>query len=125
VPLDVRGLGLPSLLAGLASRNPELGGMSVLHTELFPVAVGCQLAVAVLALLGLRWAALIVLAVSGLYWLVARPFIPAIPDPLQLLTAGVYIMEAAALIASPGLKHGRQRHGPSAEPWWASPWCAA
>lgn len=105
---NVRRPGLPTLLAGLVSKHPEVGGMSLLHTNLFPVAVGCQVVVAVLALLGLRWAALIALAVSSLYWLVARQLIPAIPDPLQLLTAGVYIVEATALIASPGLKRGRR-----------------
>ncbi len=104
---DVRRLGLPPLLTGIIGRHPEVGGLSLLHMPLFPVAVGCQVVVAVLALLGLRWAALIALAASSLYWLVARQWIPAMPDPLQLLTAGVYIMEAAALIASPGPKRGR------------------
>jgi hypothetical protein len=105
---DLRRLELPPVLAGLASRHPEAGGMSLLHTQLFLVTVGCQVVVAVLALLGRRWAALVALAASGLYWLVARQSIPAIPDPLQLLTAGVYILEATALIASPGPKHGRR-----------------
>jgi hypothetical protein len=33
--------------------------------------------------------------------------VPSIPDPLQLVTVGVYVVEAAALIASPGPKRGR------------------
>jgi hypothetical protein len=38
---------------------------------------------------------------------VARQSVPSIPDPLQLITVGGYLMEATALIASPGPKRGR------------------
>ncbi len=97
----------PLLAAGLLSRHSEVGGASLLHVQLFLVAVGTQIVVAVLALLGLRWATLVALAGSSVYWLVARQSVPSIPDPLQLVTVGVYLAEAAALIASPGPKRGR------------------
>jgi hypothetical protein len=94
--------------AGFLSRHDEVGGLSLLHLQLFQVAVGTQVVVAVLALLGMRWATLIVLAASSLYWFAARQSVPAIPDPLQLLTTGIYVAEAAALIASPGPGLGRR-----------------
>jgi hypothetical protein len=56
-------------------------------------------------LLGLRWMAL---AASAVIWVAARQMIPWIPYPLQLLTAGGYLLQTAALAASPGPRRGRQ-----------------
>ncbi|MGH3120652.1 MAG: hypothetical protein ACRDND_06405, partial [Streptosporangiaceae bacterium] len=44
----------------------------------------------------------------SVYWAVASGWIPWIPHPVQLITTGVFIVEAAALIASPGPRRGRQ-----------------
>ncbi len=87
----------------------------MLNVPLFDVTVGCGVIVAVLVLLGLRWIPLAVMAASVCYWIAASQSIPWISYPLQLLTTGVYLLEAAALIASPGPRRGRQlvtwRHG--------------
>ncbi len=96
------------LLARLIARYPEIGGLSLLHVPVFDVTVGGEVIVAVLVLLGLRWMTLGVLAASALYWVAVGQSMPWIPYPLQLVTAGVYLLQAAALIASPGPRRGRQ-----------------
>ena len=88
--------------------SSELGGLGLLHRPIFDVTVGLGVVVAMLVLLGLRWMALAVMAASVVYWAAARQTIPWVPYPLQLLTAGGYLLEAAALIASPGPRRGRQ-----------------
>ena len=88
--------------------NSELGGLGLLHRPIFDVTVGLGVVVAILVLLGLRWMALAVMAASVVYWAAARQMIPWVPYPLQLLTTGGYLVEAAALIASPGPRRGRQ-----------------
>lgn len=88
--------------------HPEIGGLSLLRQPIFDVTLGLGVLVAILVLLGLRWMALAALAASAVYWVAARQLIPWIPYPLQLLTAGGYLVEAAALIASPGPRRGRQ-----------------
>ena len=99
--------GIP-LFARLTARYPEIGGLSLLHVPVFDVTVGCEVIVAGLVLLGLRWMTLGVLAASVLYWAAAGQSMPWIPYPLQLVTTGAYLLEAAALIASPGPRRGRQ-----------------
>ena len=96
------------LFARLIARYPEIGGLSLLHVPVFGVTVGCELIIAVLVLLGLRWLTLGVLAASVLYWVAAGHSMPWIPYPLQLVTTGAYLLVAAALIASPGPRRGRQ-----------------
>jgi hypothetical protein len=91
-------------LAGVISRHSQVGGLSLLSNPGFDIAVGGQVIVAALVLLSLRRMALAAMAASVLYWIVARYWIP---DPLQLLCTSVYLLEAAALIASPGPRHGR------------------
>jgi uncharacterized membrane protein YidH (DUF202 family) len=86
----------------------EIGGLSLLSVHIFAITVGCEVVLAALVLLGQRWLALLPLAASVGYWIVARRWIPWIPHPLQLLTTGVYLMVAVALLASPGPRHGRQ-----------------
>ena len=88
--------------------HPEVGGLSLLRQPIFDVTVGLGVLVAILVLLGLRWMALAALAAAAVYWVAARQMIPWIPYPLQLLTAGGYLLETAALIASPGPRRGRQ-----------------
>ena len=88
--------------------HPEIGGLSLLRQPIFDVTVGLGVLVAILVLLGLRWMALAALAAAAVYWVAARQMVPWIPYPLQLLTAGGYLLETAALIASPGPRRGRQ-----------------
>ena len=88
--------------------HPEIGGPSLLQQPIFDVTVGLGVVVAILVLLGLRWMALAAMAAAVVYWVAARHMIPWVPYPLQLLTAGGYLLETAALIASPGPRRGRQ-----------------
>ena len=81
--------------------HPEIGGLSLLRQPIFDVTVGLGVLVAILVLLGLRWMALAALAAAAVYWVAARQMIPWIPYPLQLLTAGGYLLETAALVGSP------------------------
>ena len=76
--------------------------------HIFTITVGAEVVIAVLVLLGLRWAALAALAATAGYWVAAGQSIPWIPYPLQLITTGVFIVAAAALVASPGPRRGRQ-----------------
>ena len=89
----------------------EIGGLSLLGVPFFDIAVCLQVVVAVLALLGWRRLTLIAMVASVLYWIVYwRVFvygISSVPDALQLLAAGAYLLGAAALLASPGPRHGR------------------
>jgi hypothetical protein len=84
------------------------GGLSLLRRPLFDVAVGLQLVVAAFALLGSRRMTLAAMAASALYWFVFVYGLSAVPEALQLLAAGAYILGAAALLASPGPGRGRQ-----------------
>jgi hypothetical protein len=72
----------------------------------YDFAVGCQVIIAALVLLGLRRMALAATTAFVFYWILARY---AFPIPLaDLLSTSVCILEAAALIASPGPRRGRQ-----------------
>ena len=84
------------------------GGLSLLHRPFFDVAVGLQMMVAGFALLGWRRMTLVAMAASALYWLVFVYGLSPVPEALQLLAAGAYILAAAALLASPGPGRGRQ-----------------
>ena len=88
--------------------HPEVGGLSLLRVTFFDIAVGCQVIIAVLILLGLRWLALAAIAASAGYLAVASHWIDWIPRPLQLLTAGAYILTAAALFGPADPRRGRQ-----------------
>jgi hypothetical protein len=85
----------------------ELGGLHLLQMP-FVIAVGCQAVIAALILLGLRWLALAAIAAGTSYLAVASQWVEWMPRPLQLLTAGAYILTAAALLSSPGPRRGRQ-----------------
>jgi len=93
-----------SILARVLGEHPQIGGLTLLHQPDFLIAVGGQAIVAALVLLGLRRVALVAIVAYAGYWYQARYWIP---DPLQLLSASVCMLTAAALIASPGPRHGR------------------
>ena len=99
---------VPAIPLFARARYLEIGGLSLLHVPVFDVTVGCEVIIAVLVLLGLRWMTLGVLAASVVYWIAAGHSMPWIPYPLQLVTTGAYLLAAAALIASPGPRRGRQ-----------------
>lgn len=85
---------------------PPLSGPFLLQSPGFDFAVGCQVIIAALVLLGLRRIALAATTAFVFYWILARY---AFPIPLvDLLSTSVCILEAAALIASPGPRRGRQ-----------------
>ena len=88
--------------------HPQIGGLPLLGVHIFTITLGAEVVIAVLVLLGLRWAALAALVGTAGYWVAAGHSVPWIPYPLQLLTTGVFIVEAAALVASPGPRRGRQ-----------------
>ena len=99
----------PSIsLLGFFGRNTEIGGMSLVRVHFFDIAVGCQVIIAVLVLLGLRWLALAAVAASAGCLAAFSQWINWIPFPLQVLTAAGYLLTAVALIASPGPRRGRQ-----------------
>lgn len=85
----------------------QIGGLSMLGTHFVDVAIGCQIVIAVLALLGLRLTALLAVAASVGYLVGAGRMMPWVPYPLQLITAGAYLLEVPALAVSPGPRHGR------------------
>jgi hypothetical protein len=106
----------PALARGLAEfvragMSPQIGGWSLIHLlSGFDIIVACQVVIAALVLLGLRRTALAALALGApvVYWAVTRYWLGVIPQPLEALWAAVYILEAAALIASPGPRRGRR-----------------
>jgi hypothetical protein len=106
VALPYRGSVHPRFHVGPAflGRVYQIGGLSLLSHSGFRVALGGQVLIAILAVLGLRRTTLIAVVASAGYWIVAHY---ALPDPLLLLSTSVYILEAAALIASPGPRRGR------------------
>ena len=93
----------------------QSGGLHLLSVHIFLITAVAEVIIAVLVLLGLRWMPLAALAATAVYWGAAGQSVPWIPYPLQLLTTGAFILAAAALIASPGPRRGRQlvtwRHG--------------
>jgi hypothetical protein len=89
-----RGFGTPA----------QISGLPLLSQPGFDIAVGGQVIIAAVVLLGLRRMALAATAAAAVSWIVVRYWIPA---PLQVLATAVYLLEAAALIASPGPRRGR------------------
>jgi hypothetical protein len=93
-------------------RVPQVGGLHLLSFPAFDIALACQAVIAALALLGLRWLALAAITGSAGCWIAG---LYLVPDLLQVLSASVFMLTGAALIASPGPRRGRQlltwRHG--------------
>lgn len=93
-------------------RHPEIGGLHLMSFPPFDIALGCQAAIAALVLLGLRWLALAAIAGSAGCWIAG---VYLVPELLPVLSASVFMLAGAALIASPGPRRGRQlltwRHG--------------
>ena len=96
-----------SFLVRVFGTHREIGGLSLLKVHFFDIGVGCEVIIAVLVLLGLRWLALLAIPASAVYFAASSWWIPWMPYPLQLLTAGVFLLEMAALLASPGPRRGR------------------
>jgi hypothetical protein len=107
LPYRVSGSTRFPFLQHLLGRQPEIGGLALFRMP-FVIAVGCQAIIAALILLGLRWLALAAIAAGASYLAVASQWIDWMPRPLQLLTAGAYLLTAAALLISPGPRRGRQ-----------------
>lgn len=99
--------GTPPMLTRFFASQLEVGGVALLKLHFFQIAIGIEVLIAVLVLLGLRWVALAALAALLVYCLAQSQWIPYMPDSLQLLTAGLFLVEAVALIASPGPRRGR------------------
>jgi hypothetical protein len=103
---------LPRVFEG---RHLEIGGLSLVRLHFFDIAVGCEVIVAALVLLGQRLLALLAIPATVIYWAASSWWIPWMPYPLQLISAGVFLLEMAALLASPGPRRGRElvnwRHG--------------
>lgn len=98
------------LVARAIAQHPQVGGLSLLTMPGFDIALGCQVVIAALVLLGLRWIALAGIAGSAFFWCFMAyrgAGILVLSRPLVLLTGGAYILAAAALIASPGPRRGR------------------
>lgn len=95
---------------GRLGRHPEVGGPPLLGATFFDVAIGIQIVVAALALLGRRRLALLGMLASVIFWLVywttGRFGISGVLDALQLLTASGYLIGGAALLVSPDAKRG-------------------
>jgi hypothetical protein len=88
--------------------DTEIGGMALLRVHLFDISVGCEMIIALLVLLGLRWLAVLAIPAAFAYFAASSWWIPWMPYPLQLITAGVYLVEMAALLGSPGPRRGRE-----------------
>lgn len=88
----------------LASR--QIGGLSLLSWPPFDITLGCLAVVAVLVLLGQRWAAIAAMTGTAVFWIAADQ-IP-LPFPLQVFTIAVCLLTGAALVASPGPRRGRE-----------------
>jgi hypothetical protein len=95
--------------------NFESGGVALLRVHFFDIWAGLAVILAVLVLLGLRWLALLAIPVMLVCFAVSSTWLRWIPDPLVLITAGVLLLEFAALLGSPGPRRGRElatwRHG--------------
>ena len=103
--------GIP-IWAHMLSRHPAIGGLHLLSFPPFDIALACQAVIAALVLLGLRWLALAAIAGSAGCWIAG---VYLVPELLQLLSASVFMLAGAALIAAQGPRRGRQpltwRHG--------------
>lgn len=86
----------------------ELGGLSLLHQPGFQMAVGGQVIIAAVVLLGLRRLALAAVAAAAVgFWIAAASY--GIPEPMWVLGAAAFPLEAVALIAAPGGRRVRWR----------------
>ncbi len=85
---------------------PGIGGLYLLSVHFFVITVSGEVVLAALVLLGQRWLALLPIAASIGYWIVDSRHL-GVPYSLRLLTVGAYLLETAALIASPGPRRGR------------------
>jgi hypothetical protein len=99
---------LPRSPVPLSHVTLESSGAALLWIRAFDISAGLEVILAVLVLLGLRRLAALVV-IPAILVCVARPspLLYWIPDPLVTITAGVLLLEFAALLGSPGPRHGR------------------
>jgi hypothetical protein len=101
LPSPARG----SLLVRFLGPHAQIGGLHLLGSQPFAVALACQMVIAALVLAGQRWLALAAIIATAGCW-IANIYL--VPDLLQVLSASVFLLAGAALIASPGPRRGRQ-----------------
>jgi hypothetical protein len=97
--------GVRPLVAHFLGAHPEIGGLRLLSSTPFVVALACQAVIAALVLAGQRWLALAAIAGTAGCW-IANVY--QVPELLQVLSASVFLLAGAALIASPGPRRGRR-----------------
>jgi len=85
----------------------EFGGLSLLHVPSFDIAVGGQVLIAVVVLLGLRRLALAVVAAAAAGFWIAAANNAGIPEPMWVLGAAALPLEALALIVVPSGRRDR------------------
>jgi hypothetical protein len=104
--------GVRPIVARFLGAHQEIGGLHLLSSPPFVIALACQAVLAALVLAGQRWLALAAIAGTAGCW-IANLY--QVPELLQVLSASVFLLAGAALIASPGPRRGRQlltwRHG--------------
>ncbi len=82
-----------------------IGGLPLLHLPGLEIVLGLPVIIVALVLLGLRWVALVTLAVVATHYLGRSGL--WLPDPLQALVAGACMLEAVALVVSPDSRRAR------------------
>ncbi len=104
--------GVRPIVARFFGAQPEIGGLHLLSSPQFVIALACQVVIAILVVAGQRWLAVAAITGTAGCW-IANVY--QVPDLLQVLSASVFLLAGAALIASPGPRRGRQlltwRHG--------------
>jgi hypothetical protein len=105
VPYRLQQRARTPVLARFFDTHPEIGGLHLLSSGPFVIALACQAVIVALALAGQRWLTLAAIAGTAACW-TANFY--QVPDLLLVLSAGVFLLAGAALIASPGPRHGRQ-----------------
>jgi hypothetical protein len=95
----------PVVLLLATALEVMVAGLHLLGFWPFALALACQAVIAALVLAGQRWLALAAIAGTAGCWIAG---ISLVPDLLQVLSASVFLLAAAALIASSGPRRGRQ-----------------
>lgn len=96
----------PAQVSSIVAVARQSGGQAIIDLLAFRAVLISQVLIAVLALAGLRWVTLAALAATTAACgvVLATGFLPG---QVQVIAASFAILETAALIASPGPRHGR------------------